>query len=145
MKVMFLCTGNSCRSQMAEGVAREYGKGLLEVYSAGLIPVGVNPNAVKVMKEIGIDISGQKSEYINAELMSQMDVIITLCGHAELLCPQTPLNIRRYHWPIKDPITAKGSEEKVLKKFRKARDEIKELIIKFIEVERNQIENKGRL
>ncbi|RME65606.1 MAG: arsenate reductase (thioredoxin) [Nitrospirae bacterium] len=133
LKVMFLCTGNSCRSQMAEGLARHYGKGIIEPYSAGLMPVGVNPNAIKVMKEIGIDISGQTSDPIDKELLRKMDVIITLCGNAEAACPSTPPEIKRLHWPIDDPVGTVGTEEEVLNAFRRARDEIKERILKFIE------------
>ena len=133
LKVMFLCTGNSCRSQMAEGLTRHYGKGIIEPYSAGLMPVGVNPNAVKVMKEIGIDISGQTSDPIDEELLKQMDVIVTLCGNADASCPMTPPEIKRIHWPIDDPVGTVGTEEEVLRAFRKARDEIKERILGFID------------
>ena len=124
-KIMFLCTANSCRSQMAEGFARELGKGIIEPYSAGLSPAGVNPNAVRVMKEIGIDISNQKSKAIDETLLNTMDIIITLCGRAEASCPMTPPGIRRIHWPIEDPVGAIGTEEEIMKAFRKARDEIK--------------------
>lgn len=137
LKVMFLCTGNSCRSQMAEGFAREFGRGLIEPYSAGIIAAGVNQRAIAVMKEIGIDISGQKSEEIDEGLLGSMDVIITLCGHAELSCPMTPPHIKRLHWPIDDPVGTIGTEEEIMQEFRRARDEIKERIIKFIEEVRN--------
>lgn len=136
-KVMFLCTGNSCRSQMAEGFAGEFGKGLIEAHSAGLIAAGVNARAIKVMKEIGIDISGQKSEEINEDLLRTMDIIITLCGNAEESCPYTPPEIKRIHWPIKDPVGTVGTEEEIMKEFRRARDEIKERMVKFIEEVRN--------
>jgi arsenate reductase (thioredoxin) len=128
LKVMFLCTGNSCRSQMAEGFARESGKGLMEPYSAGLIAAGVNARAVAVMKEAGIDISGQKSEEINGDLLRTMDIVITLCGNAEESCPYTPPEIKRIHWPIKDPVGTIGTEEEIMKEFRRARDEIKKKI-----------------
>ncbi len=124
-KVMFLCTANSCRSQMAEGFARELGKGIIEPYSAGLSPAGVNPNAVRVMKEIGIDISNQTSKAIDEHFLKQMDIIITLCGHAEAMCPMTPPEIKRIHWPIEDPVSAIETEEDIMDAFRKARDEIK--------------------
>jgi len=130
---MFLCTGNSCRSQMAEGFARTVGKGLIEPYSAGLIAAGVNKRAISVMKEIGIDISGQKSEEINEDLLKTMDVIITLCGNAEESCPYTPPQIRRIHWPINDPVGTIGTEEEIMKEFRRARDEIKRKIEDFIQ------------
>ena len=132
-KVMFLCTGNSCRSQMAEGFARTLGKGLIEPYSAGLIAAGVNKRAIAVMKEIGIDISGQNSEEINEDLLKTMDVIITLCGNAEESCPYTPPQIKRIHWPVDDPVGTIGTEEEIMKEFRRARDEIKRKIEEFIQ------------
>jgi arsenate reductase len=131
-KVMFLCTGNSCRSQMAEGFARTLGKGLIEPYSAGLIAAGVNKRAIAVMREIGIDISGQKSEEINEDLLKTMDVIITLCGNAEASCPYTPPQIKRIHWPINDPVGTIGTEEEIMKEFRRARDEIKKKMVELI-------------
>ena len=132
-KVMFLCTANSCRSQMAEGFAKELGKGLLEVHSAGLFAAGVHNRAIAVMKEIGIDISKQKSKEIDVNLLKQMDIIITLCGHAEETCPWTPPHIKRIHWPIEDPVGKAGSEEEVMKEFRRARDEIRERVKRLIE------------
>ncbi len=132
IKIMFLCTGNSCRSQMAEGFARQLGKGLIEPYSAGLIAAGVNLRAVKVMKEAGIDISGQKSEEINEDLLRTMDIVITLCGNAEESCPYTPPEIKRIHWPIKDPVGTIGTEEEIMKEFRRARDEIRKKVEDFI-------------
>ncbi|NOZ84645.1 MAG: arsenate reductase ArsC [Epsilonproteobacteria bacterium] len=131
-KVMFLCTGNSCRSQMAEGIAKKLGAGLIESFSAGLVPTGINRYAVKVMKKIGIDISGQQSKPINENLLRQMDTIITLCGNAELLCPATPPEIKHIHWPIDDPAKTVGSEEEILKEFTRTRDEIKGKIEKFL-------------
>lgn len=132
IKIMFLCTGNSCRSQMAEGFARELGKGLIEPYSAGLIAAGVNPRAIAVMKEAGIDISGQKSEEINEDLLRTMDIVITLCSNAEESCPYTPTEIKRIHWPVKDPVGTIGTEEEIMKEFRRARDEIKNKMLEFI-------------
>ncbi len=132
-KVIFLCTGNSCRSQMAEGFAKEFGKGLFEAHSAGLIASRVHPRAIAVMKEIGIDISGQESKEIDPDLLRTMDTIITLCSNAEESCPWTPPHIKRLHWPIKDPVGAVGTEEQIMDEFRRARDEIKEKIVRFIE------------
>lgn len=132
ISVMFLCTGNSCRSQMAEGLAKELGKGMLEVHSAGLLPLYVNPYAIKVMKEIEIDITGQTSKSIDESMLNSMDVVITLCGHAEGMCPVTPPLIKRLHWPIDDPVGADGTEEEILSEFRRARDEIKKRIESFI-------------
>jgi len=131
-KVMFLCTGNSCRSQMAEGFARELGKGLIEAHSAGLIAAGVHPRAIAVMRELGIDIEGQTSKEIDTALLETMDVVVTLCGNAEESCPWTPPGIKRLHWPIKDPVGATGTEEEIMHEFRKARDKIKGEICELI-------------
>lgn len=113
---------------MAEGFAREFGKGLIEIYSAGLMTAGVHRRAIAAMKEVGIDISNQKSEVIDEDLLKQMDIIITLCGYAEELCPWTPPLIKRIHWPIKDPVGTIGTEEEIMNEFRRARDEIKERV-----------------
>ncbi len=129
---MFLCTANSCRSQMAEGFARAFGRGIVEVYSAGLMAAGVHKRAIAVMKEAGIDISEQKSKEIDEKLMRQMDIVITLCGHAEEYCPWTPPGITRIHWPIKDPVGTIGSEDYIMNEFRRARDEIKEKVKELI-------------
>lgn len=137
VKVMFLCTGNSCRSQIAEGFARELGTGLIEAHSAGLSPQGMNPRAVAVMKEIGIDISHQASKSIDDELLNAMDIVITLCDNASESCPWTPPHITRLHWPLRDPANAIGSEKKVLNEFRRARDSIERRVKKFIEEVRN--------
>lgn len=131
-KIMFLCTANSCRSQMAEGFAKEFGKGLVEVYSAGLMAAGVHRRAIAVMKEIGIDISKQKSKEIDEKLLRKMDIVITLCGNAEETCPWTPPQIKRLHWPIKDPVGTVGNEEEIMEEFRRTRDEIKERVINLI-------------
>ncbi len=132
LRVMFLCTGNSCRSQMAEGLARELGGGRIEPYSAGLIAAGVHPRAIAVMREIGIDISLQKSREIDTDLLRKMDMVITLCANAENSCPWTPPDIKRLHWPIKDPVGAVGTEEEIMREFRRARDEIKKKIAGFL-------------
>ena len=113
LKVMFLCTGNSCRSQMAEGFARELGKGIIQAYSAGLTPSVVHPKAIAVMKEAGIDISQQRSKEIDLGILQSVDVIITLCGHAEESCPWTATPIQRIHWPINDPARAQGRKKKL--------------------------------
>jgi arsenate reductase len=131
-KLMFLCTANSCRSQMAEGFAHLFGKTILEVYSSGLMAAGVHRRAIEIMKEIGIDISKQKSEEIDEKLLNQMDIIITLCGHAEQHCPATPPGIKRIHWPIDDPVGTVGTEEMIMKEFRRARDEIKDKVQKLV-------------
>jgi arsenate reductase len=132
LKVMFLCTGNSCRSQMAEGFARESGKGVIEAHSAGLSPAGLNERAVKVMNEIGIDISHQKSKPIDGELLGTMDVVITLCDNAAESCPWTPPEIKRVHWSLEDPAKATGAEEEIMNEFRRTRDEIEKRVKDFI-------------
>lgn len=132
LKVMFLCTGNSCRSQMAEGFARAFGKGLIEPYSAGLMAAGVHPRAIAVMNEIRIDISKQKSKEIDEAYLRSMDVVITLCSNAEESCPWTPPEIKRLHWPIKDPVGTIGTDEHIMNEFRRARDEIREKVEEFV-------------
>ncbi len=117
---------------MAEGLAREFGKGVIEVYSAGLMAAGVHPRAISVMKEIGIDISHQKSEEIEETLLRSMDVVITLCSHAEKYCPRTPPGVTRIHWPVEDPVGTIGTEERIMNEFRRARDEIREKMLNFI-------------
>lgn len=121
---MFVCTGNSARSQMAEGWARVLSRGKWEVHSAGLEPKGVNPYAVKVMQEIGVNISQQKSKNLDYELMRQMDVIVTLCDNAQESCPVTPPGIKTFHWPLQDPAGFAGSEAEIIQGFRTVRDEI---------------------
>jgi arsenate reductase (thioredoxin) len=125
IKVMFLCTANSCRSQMAEGFAKVFGKDLMEVYSAGLMAAGVHKRAAAVMKELRIDITCQKSKEIDPELLRKMDLVITLCRHAEEYCPATPPEVRRLHWPVRDPVGTVGTEEEIMNDFRRARDEIR--------------------
>lgn len=127
-RVAFLCTGNSCRSQMAEGWARALAGDRWEVYSAGLEAHGVNPRAVAAMAEAGVDISGQCSKTIDPKLLMQQDIIITLCGDAEERCPVTPPAALRLHWGLPDPARATGTEEEVAAAFRAVRDEIRDRI-----------------
>lgn len=125
IKIMFLCTGNTCRSQIAEGFAKSIGKDKFQVFSAGIKAEGfVNPYAIRVMKEIGIDISNQQSKVIDYELFKTMDYVITLCSNAEETCPFTPPQIKRIHIPIDDPSKVKGNEDEILSAFRNTRDEI---------------------
>ncbi len=132
LRVMFLCTANSCRSQMAEGFARKLGVRVLEVYSAGLMAAGISKRAMAVMQEIGIDISTQQSKEIDEQLLMTMDVVITLCEHAEASCPLTPPGIKRLHWPIRDPMGATGNEQEIMDDFRRARDEIQKRVEAFL-------------
>jgi len=124
-KVMVLCTGNSCRSQMAEGFLREIGRDRVEAHSAGVIAAGVNSRAIEVMREAGIDISKHKSKVIDPAVLNQMDIIITVCGNAEASCPVTPPHITRLHIPIDDPVGTVGSDEFIMSDFRRAREEIR--------------------
>ncbi|OGW39612.1 MAG: arsenate reductase (thioredoxin) [Nitrospirae bacterium RBG_13_39_12] len=137
IRVMFLCTGNSCRSQMAEGFARERGRGVIEAYSAGLNPKGVNEKAIAVMREIGIDISHHESKPIDPDLLQKMDVVIALCDNAAESCPWTPPEIKHIHWPLKDPAEAEGTEDEIMKEFRRVRDEIEQRVKNFIQDVRN--------
>ncbi|MGB9642881.1 MAG: arsenate reductase ArsC [Candidatus Ratteibacteria bacterium] len=131
-KILFLCTGNSCRSQMAEGLANYYGRGKIQAFSAGLNPSIVNPFAIEVMAEIGIDISKHRSKNLEEFLGQQFDFIITLCESAKQNCPLFPGKATKIHWDIKDPADATGSKEEILTEFRKCRNIIKEKIIDFL-------------
>lgn len=124
-RVLFLCTGNSARSQMAEGFLKALGGDRFAVTSAGTAPVGVNPLAVKAMAEVGIDISSHTSDAVNAELLANIDLLITLCGDARENCPFVPVKVEKRHWPLEDPARAEGSEEVKLQRFRGIRNEIK--------------------
>lgn len=129
--IYFICTGNSCRSQMAEGFARKYLANQYNVYSAGVEAHGLNPRAVQVMAEAGVDISKQTSDIIDPVLLNQADYLITLCGDANDRCPITPPQVHREHWGFEDPAKAQGTEEERLLVFRKVRDEIEERIKQF--------------
>ncbi len=124
IKILVLCTGNSCRSQMAEGFFREYGKENVDVKSAGLDPSQVNQTAIKVMEEIGIDISGHTSTSLSEYINDPFDYVITVCDNAAEKCPAFPGGGERLHWPFEDPHFAEGTEGEVLDFFRKVRDQI---------------------
>lgn len=124
LRIMFLCTGNSCRSQIADGIAKHLGGNRVEVFSAGLEAQGLNQRAIRVMDEIGIDISGHTSDEIDPELVKTMDYLITLCGDAEERCPSTPQSVTKIYWPFEDPAKAVGSEDEIMEQFRVTRDAI---------------------
>lgn len=132
LKILVLCTGNSCRSQMAEGFFREHGKGNVMVKSAGLDPSHVNLTAIKVMNEIGIDISTHTSTSLTEYLNDSFDYVITVCDNAAEKCPTFASGGERLHWPFEDPHYAEGTEEKVLNFFRKVRDQIGDKIKKWL-------------
>jgi|GEM_PF-16372 len=128
MKILFLCTANSCRSQMAEGWARALKADSIEAWSAGTDPGEVNPMAVRVMKEAGVDISGQKSKHVESLMHVPFDVVITLCGDARDTCPVFPGDAKVVHRGFDDPARAEGSEEEILSFFRRVRDEIRDFV-----------------
>ncbi len=124
--VLILCTGNSCRSHMAEGILRAAAGDLIDVQSAGSNPAGyVHPKAIEALKEIGIDISNHTSKHMNEFLDKRVDTVITVCGNADQACPMFPGQVNRYHWGFNDPAHAKGTEEEIINEFRRVRDEIK--------------------
>ncbi len=124
-KILVLCTGNSCRSQMMEGWLRFYGEGI-RVRSAGIETHGVNPRAAEVMKEAGVDISGHTSNHIDEYLDEDFDLIVTVCDHANEHCPVFPATVRKVHHSFTDPAKVTGSEDDIMKAFRKVRDEIRD-------------------
>lgn len=133
--IYFLCTGNSCRSQMAEGWAKSLGGDKVEAYSAGIETHGLNPRAVAAMKAAGVDISHHQSELIDPKILSKADYVITLCGDANDKCPLTPPHVNRLHWGFEDPAKATGTEVEITRKFHEVRDAIKDRIAKFLEEE----------
>ena len=131
-KLLVLCTGNSARSQMAEGLLRHEGGDRFEVYSAGTKPSRVRDEAIAVMAEIGIDISGHRSKSVDEFVGRDLDFVITVCSHAHQACPVFPGNVKRLHWPFDDPAVVQGSEDVRLAAFRKVRDQIHGRIIVFL-------------
>jgi arsenate reductase len=131
-KLLYLCTGNSCRSQMAEAFARHLKGDLYEVFSAGIEAHGLNPNMVKVMAEVGIDVTGQTSDLVTRYFDAGLEIVVSVCGHADQNCPVFPGQVRRVHKGFDDPpklareLAALGaSEEQQLEPYRRVRDEIK--------------------
>ena len=132
-KILVLCTGNSCGSQMAEGYLRKYAGDKAEVYSAGIETHGVNPRAIQIMKEDGIDISNHTSNNINEYRDINFDFVITVCDHAKEQCPFFPSNAKKFHYNFPDPAKASGSEEEIMNHFREVREMIKEYSKQFVE------------
>lgn len=141
LRVLFLCTGNSCRSQMAEGLLRHFGNNKFEVFSAGTHPSFVHPLAIEAMREIGIDISNHRSKSVMEFLGQEFDYVITVCDKAKESCPTFPGDVKRIHWSFEDPAEATGTKEERMKVFRKVRDEIKSHILEFIK----QVETKSEI
>jgi len=133
MNILFLCTGNSCRSQMAEGWAKQFAPADWQIESAGIEAHGKNPRAITAMQEAGVDISGQESTVLTDAMLDNADYLITVCGHADERCPLPPPGTRKAHWPLDDPAKATGNEEQIMKAFRTTRDEVRRRVEKLIE------------
>ena len=132
-KILFLCTGNSCRSQMAEGWARTLGGERVEAQSAGIEAHGKNPRAIAVMCEAGVDISGQESTRVTDDMIRHADIVVTVCGHADEHCPLLPAGVKKLHWPLNDPAKATGTEDEIMAVFRATRDEIQTRIERLLD------------
>ena len=144
-RILFVCTGNSCRSQMAEGWARHLGDNFLEASSAGIEAHGKNPRAIAVMHEAGVDISLQESTRLTDAMLAAADYLVTVCGHADEQCPVLPPGIRKEHWPLSDPAKAAGTEEEILSVFRQTRDEIRQRVEELINrLKQNQLQLHGK-
>jgi arsenate reductase len=138
--VLILCTGNSCRSHLAEGLLRHVAGDILEVASAGSKPAGyVHPLGIKAMAEIGIDIAAHTSKHMNDFLVRDVETVITVCGNADQACPMYPGQLNRHHWPFDDPAHATGSEEEIMNVFRRVRDEIKAVFTAYADGRRDQM------
>jgi arsenate reductase len=138
--VLILCTGNSCRSHLAEGILRAAAGDILEVASAGSNPAGyVHPLAIQVMREIGIDISNHRSKHLNEFLQQPVETVITVCGNADQACPTFPGQVNRHHWPFDDPAKATGTDAEKLAVFRRVRDEIRRVFEAYAAGRRDQL------
>lgn len=126
--ILFLCTGNSCRSQIAEGWTRRLGGDHVEVQSAGIEAHGKNPRAIRIMQEAGIDISDQESTIVSEKMLDLADVVVTVCGHADELCPALPPSVKKVHWPLSDPAKANGTETEIMNEFKATRIDIEKRV-----------------
>ena len=135
MNILFLCTGNSCRSQMAEGFLRHLAGDRVQSFSAGLEAHGKNPRAIAVMAELGVAIEGQESTRVTEAMMAAADLVVTVCGHADEHCPCPRAGSRRLHWPLPDPARAQGTEEEIWQAFRQVRDDIRDRVQKLVNEE----------
>ena len=136
--ILILCTGNSCRSHMAEGILRAAAGDLLDVQSAGSKPAGyVHPLAIKALAEIGIDISAHHSKHMDEFLSQDVETVITVCGNADQACPMFPGQLNRHHWGFDDPAHATGSEDEQMAVFRRVRDEIRKVFEAYAAGRRN--------
>jgi len=142
MNILFLCSGNSCRSQMAEGWARHFAGNTVGVESAGIGAHGKNPRAISAMQEAGIDISGQESTRVTAAMLERADLVVTVCGHADEQCPVLPPGTRKIHWPLNDPARATGTEAEIAQVFRACRDEIRDRVKRLLQELQQQAEQQ---
>ena len=133
MNILFVCTGNSCRSQMAEGWLRHLSGGRFVAQSAGLEAHGKNPRAIAAMAEAGVDIAHQESTELTADMLGWADLVVTVCGHADEHCPLLPEGTKKIHWPLADPARAAGTEEEIETIFRISRDEIRSRVQSLID------------
>jgi arsenate reductase len=132
-KILFLCTGNACRSQMAEGLVNHYLGDRYEAYSAGVLPARVSQRAIDSMAELGIDISGQRSKHLNEFSDEEFDHVITLCAYADAVCPVYVGKCKKVHIGFSDPMGAEGTEEEIQEAFRTVRDQIRERVFAYLE------------
>lgn len=137
---LILCTGNSCRSHLAEGILRSIAGDLFEVYSAGSKPAGfVHPLAIRAMQEIGIDISGHRSKSMTEFMHTPIETVITVCGIADQACPIFPGQVNRHHWPFDDPAHAPGTEAEQFEVFRRVRNEIRRTLTAYADGRRDAL------
>ena len=143
--ILVLCTGNSCRSHLGEGLLRAAAGDLFNVVSAGSKPAGyVHPMAVAAMKEIGIDISGHTSKHMNEFINAQIETVITVCGNADQACPIFPGQVNRHHWPFEDPAHAVGTDAEKMEVFRRVRNEIRRTFTAYADGRRDQQKSAAR-
>ncbi|PAW75053.1 MAG: low molecular weight phosphatase family protein [Opitutia bacterium Tous-C5TDCM] len=144
--VLILCTGNSCRSHLAEGLLRAAAGDLFDVQSAGSKPAGyVHPMAIGAMKEVGIDISGHRSKHMNDFLSRDVETVITVCGNADQACPIYPGQVNRHHWPFEDPAHATGTDAEKMAVFRRVREEIRAVFTAYADGRRDASRAAARL
>lgn len=144
--ILILCTGNSCRSHLAEGILRAVAGDVIEVASAGSKPAGyVHPLALQVMREIDIDISKHRSKHLSEFLDCSVDTVITVCGNADQACPIFPGQVNRHHWPFDDPAHAAGSDEEKLAVFRRVRNEIRRVFTAYGEGRRDALKSVAKV
>lgn len=142
--ILVLCTGNSCRSHLAEGILRSLAGDRYEIASAGSRPAGyVHPLAIAVLREIGIDIASHRSKHLSEFLEREVETVVTVCGNADQACPIFPGQVNRHHWPFDDPAHASGTEAEQLAVFRRVRDEIRRTFTAYIDGRRDEAKRKG--